>query len=143
MRGQTTGAMCATCHESVVAGKNKIHGPVAAGACESCHKAHSSPNPKLLVATGRDLCFTCHTEMREQMKTAKVVHKAVEQDCVTCHDPHASNFVMQTRKAPLELCTSCHKEKTMAAHAPTAKAGDTCATCHMPDGAHTFTKPAK
>lgn len=141
LRGATTGAMCASCHENVAAHKSKIHGPVAAGACESCHKAHSSNNAKLLVATGRDLCFTCHTEMREQMKTAKVVHKAVEQDCVTCHDPHASDFTMQTRKAPLELCTSCHEHEQirMAAndfahkHSPVIQ-GQACLNCHTAHG---------
>jgi len=64
--------------------------------------------------------------------------------CSSCHTAHPEKATAHQLKAPvIELCTSCHKEKTMAAHAPTAKDGDTCATCHMPDGAHTFTKPAK
>ena len=63
--------------------------------------------------------------------------------CQTCHEPHATGLAEhQLRKPIVDLCTGCHKDKTMAAHAPKAAAGDTCATCHMPKGAHTFAKPA-
>jgi predicted CXXCH cytochrome family protein len=141
VRGNTVREMCNTCHADVTADKSHIHGPVAAGACSSCHQAHSSKNLKLLVATGRDLCFTCHTEMRNQMKTVKFTHKAVEQDCVTCHDPHASNFVMQTRQPPLLLCTSCHehdkiRQAAMEAshkHSPVVTE-QACLNCHTAHG---------
>jgi predicted CXXCH cytochrome family protein len=63
--------------------------------------------------------------------------------CITCHLAHSENAQEhQLRKPIIELCTDCHKDKTMAAHAPEAAAGDTCATCHMPKGQHLFTKPA-
>jgi len=62
--------------------------------------------------------------------------------CTSCHLAHPDKANEHLLKAPVvELCTGCHKDKTMAAHAPTAKDGDTCATCHMPDGMHTFTEP--
>jgi mono/diheme cytochrome c family protein len=35
-----------------------------------------------------------------------------------------------------------HEEADLATHTKgKAKEGDTCVTCHMPDGAHTFAKP--
>lgn len=70
--------------------------------------------------------------------------------CITCHDSHSK--VEQTDKAAkefslkkpiVELCTGCHAKITMKEHAPAAAADATCATCHMPNGAHTFAKPAK
>jgi len=133
--------LCNECHKDVTAGKTKIHGPVAAAACGSCHQAHASKYPKLLVATGRELCFTCHVEMKAQMARVQFKHKAVEQDCITCHDPHASNYPMQTREAPVQLCTSCHEHDKIkqAALSATNKhsivtTGDGCLNCHTAHG---------
>jgi predicted CXXCH cytochrome family protein len=64
--------------------------------------------------------------------------------CVTCHDPHSVGTAVgshQLKKALPDLCLDCHKDKDMKAHAPSAPAGATCATCHMPGGAHTFKAP--
>ncbi len=139
LRGKTTSDLCRTCHQDVIANKMHIHGPVAAGACEACHKAHSSPNKNLLVATGRDLCFSCHTEMRTQLASVKFKHKALEQECTNCHDPHASNYTMQIKQPPLQLCTSCHKDVKQVAidskvkHDAVTK-GQACLNCHTPHG---------
>ena len=71
-------------------------------------------------------------------------HYAHGVTCITCHTAHtAGTGAQQLRKPIIEQCESCHKDKTMAGHAPNAPAGSTCATCHMPKGVHTFTKPAK
>src|SRR5262245_63368592 len=83
-RGNTLKDLCNTCHKDVTADKKMIHGPAAAGACGSCHVSHASQNPKLLVGVGRDLCLSCHTEMKTQMTQVKFTHKAVEQDCMSC-----------------------------------------------------------
>jgi predicted CXXCH cytochrome family protein len=139
LRGRTMRELCAKCHQDPVGDKTAVHGPVAAGACDSCHSAHSSKEPKLLAVSGRDLCLSCHTEMKKQMLTVKFQHKAVEQDCMNCHDPHASNFAKQTKKAPVELCTSCHdkiKDVAMNAphkHSPVTK-DQACLTCHTAHG---------
>src|SRR3954462_7535733 len=87
----------------------------------SARNVHSSPNPKLLVATGRDPCLSCHVEMKTQMAAVKGKHKAVEQDCTSCHDAHASDFPMQTKQAPLQLCTSCHEHDKIKTAAMDAK----------------------
>jgi predicted CXXCH cytochrome family protein len=141
LRGKNMTELCATCHKDPVATKKFIHGPAAAGACDSCHAGHASKFPNLLSATGRDLCFTCHTEMKSQMGKVRFTHKAVEQDCMSCHDPHASNFVMQTPQPPAQLCTSCHehdKIKTAAmesAHKHSVVSADNaCLNCHTAHG---------
>ena len=139
LRGKTMRDTCDACHQDVV-GKNKyLHGPVAAGACGGCHRAHSSDLPKLLVATGRDLCVSCHKEMDEQLRETKFVHQPVKDDCSQCHDPHGSDFPMQVRKGTVDLCFSCHGDiKKAVAAAPqkhsvvTSKAA--CLSCHTPHG---------
>ena len=140
-RGERLDRLCNTCHQDVTANKSKVHGPVAAAACSSCHEPHASKHPNLLVATGRDLCFTCHAEMKEQMTRVKFQHKAVEQDCTSCHDPHASNFPMQVKQEPLALCTSCHEHEPIKQAALSAKnkhsivtSGDACLNCHTAHG---------
>jgi len=78
-------AVCNQCHQDVVGKKKNVHGPVAAGACEACHSPHASKNPKLLVEQGKALCLTCHKEMGDQLKLAKVTHKPVmEGECDAC-----------------------------------------------------------
>ena len=62
--------------------------------------------------------------------------------CNTCHTAHTAGAQEHMLKKPIvELCMGCHTDKVMAKHAPNAPAGATCATCHMPKGVHTFTKP--
>lgn len=141
IRGQRMEQMCAECHKDVIANKSRVHGPVAAGACVACHPAHASQYPKLLIAQGNDLCFTCHQEMKQQMATVAFKHKAVEQDCSACHDAHASDYPMQTRFPPIELCTSCHEHEAIRQAALAAKnkhsivtQGDACLNCHTAHG---------
>lgn len=80
-------------------------------------------------------------------------HAKAQVGCTTCHDPHnvalyttaskpPSNMSPQLRKPVNDQCMECHATtvKDMATHAPNAAADATCATCHMPDGQHTFGK---
>jgi predicted CXXCH cytochrome family protein len=139
-RGNSMRELCATCHKDPVGQNTHVHGPVAAGACDSCHQGHSSKVPKLLVAQGRDLCLTCHAEMKTQMAKVKFTHKAVaEGDCANCHDPHASPYTMQIKKDPLALCSTCHeKQKTAAMNATFKHSVVTrdaaCLNCHTAHG---------
>jgi predicted CXXCH cytochrome family protein len=138
-RGQSMRDTCDACHRDVVTGKKHLHGPVAAGACDGCHSPHTSELPKLLIATGRDLCVTCHKEMDEQLHDAKVVHRPVKDDCMQCHDPHGSNYPMQVRKPTADLCESCHADVRKAiADAPhkhsVVTGGAACLSCHTPHG---------
>jgi len=64
--------------------------------------------------------------------------------CIQCHTSHSEGIQEhQLRKPIMELCVPCHHENSdLAAHTDgKAKEGDTCATCHMPDGSHAFQKP--
>jgi predicted CXXCH cytochrome family protein len=140
-RGNTLKDLCNTCHKDVTADRKMIHGPAAAGACGSCHVSHASQYPKLLTGQGRDLCLSCHTEMKTQMTQVKFTHKAVEQDCMSCHDAHASNFPKQIKQAPVEMCTSCHEHEKIRHDATEARfkhsivtKDNACLNCHTAHG---------
>jgi predicted CXXCH cytochrome family protein len=79
--------------------------------------------------------------MKDQIAKAKFQHKAVQQDCVTCHDPHASNYTMQIRQPPLQLCTSCHEHDKIKQAAMNSKhqhdvvtKDNACLNCHTAHG---------
>ena len=77
--------LCGECHEKVSGGQF-VHGPVAAGSCTPCHDPHGSRYEKFLVASGKDLCLTCHS----QTLSMKHIEERANADCVKCHDPHRS-----------------------------------------------------
>ena len=81
--------------------------------CENCHQVTSEKNKTTitLVATGGDLCAMCH-----EAKKAPVLHGPYEKgECLTCHDPHCSEFKAQTRAAGNSLCLACHALKPATA----------------------------
>ncbi|OPZ85978.1 MAG: hypothetical protein BWY76_01165 [bacterium ADurb.Bin429] len=80
--------------------------------------------------------------MQEMNEVVTSKHFAKDITCVNCHSSHVATPQAHQLKQPVnELCLSCHKDKTMAVHAPKAAADATCATCHMPKGSHAFAKP--
>jgi predicted CXXCH cytochrome family protein len=85
--------LCGKCHEQ----KNRgpyVHGPVAVGSCTVCHDPHGQTNPALLVRTGEDLCFGCHTaeDALQHLLVQGAGDKSFLRDkgCGFCHDPHNS-----------------------------------------------------
>jgi len=124
-----------------------------ASVCGQCHGQYSigdkrfaagfKPGMDLFAMEGFKLDeVKAGQKMQQLNELAGSEHFAHGVTCVKCHDAHPEKAIGRQLKAPVvELCTSCHENKTMAAHAPTAKEGDTCATCHMPEGRHTFTAP--
>lgn len=95
---------CLTCHAEKKEGKF-VHSAVGMG-CENCHQA-ASENEKTtvsLVATGGGLCAMCHKAAKDP-----VVHGPYQSgQCLTCHDPHQSEFKAQTRAETNSLCLACH-----------------------------------
>jgi len=64
--------------------------------------------------------------------------------CIQCHTSHTEGITdTNLRMTAPDLCVQCHHEQADLTHTKgTAKEGDTCLTCHMPDGVHTFAKVA-
>lgn len=123
--------LCLQCHQKNFAQPMPVmHKPVEMGQCTRCHDPHKSPNKKLLLKTGNDLCLKCHeTKMAERVK-----HAAVEMNgCLECHLPHGGPNKFLTKVAGEKVCYQCHDDFTTTAkfvHAP-VQSGD-CTQCHDP-----------
>src|SRR6202007_2965896 len=91
-------AKCLECHEDKTKGK-AVHSAIATG-CLSCHEVRVNKDVtriKLTTTTPYKLCLTCHTE-KDATQIKGTVHKPAVRDCLTCHDPHTSDFKNQPQK---------------------------------------------
>jgi len=116
-------------------------------ACTSCHSIHHSPAPKFLLAkTQRDLCYSCHANIRAQFDMPSK-HRVNEgfMECSDCHNPHggfANTWGMGQRPRMMEQaldneapCLKCHVDKRgpfVYEHPSVAVEG--CGACHNPHG---------
>jgi len=108
-------AVCLKCHQPIkdlIAHSVSTH-PAKAGGCSICHDPHQSGNPSLLRAKGTEVCAKCHKGHAQfghpmgggvtDPRTGK------EMTCLSCHDPHGTQFKMTLRGDPQRgLCVSCH-----------------------------------
>ena len=139
LRGESLAEACYECHDDLTEDKKAVHGPVAAGACNACHKPHAGEFENLLIAEGRELCVSCHTEVSDALEDIEFPHEAMEGDCTDCHDPHASDNVAHINQPPAELCLGCHDDiadlvsEAKYKHSAVT-AGDACVNCHNPHG---------
>ncbi len=121
--------LCYMCHDSFE-GK-KQHTAVEAGMCTTCHSPHSSDNNNLLMATGSELCYSCHaTEpfMKDNQHSAVTFGM-----CLSCHEPHAGENENLLVAEESELCFSCHSSSDFekkVSHTP-VESGN-CILCHNP-----------
>jgi len=102
---------CLTCHPEKKEGKF-VHSALGMG-CGNCHQAISEKNKTTitLVATGGNLCAKCHETRKDP-----VLHGPYKNgQCLTCHDPHSSEFKAQTRAEGNSLCLECHAPKRSTA----------------------------
>lgn len=115
--------------------------------CVSCHSIHSSSEVRPLLAQGeKELCYTCHQEVRARFDLSfkhRVNEGAVK--CSDCHNPHGaptSTWATATSRGMVRhafgndiVCTKCHTDKRgpfVYEHAPVRVEG--CVTCHSPHG---------
>jgi DmsE family decaheme c-type cytochrome len=130
-------ALCATCHQDVMASfSQRSHHPVKEGGltCSNCHDTHGSQNTSLIAKTAQ--CTQCHQNVRGPHAFE---HPPAVEDCATCHKPHGSpNRKMLTAAEPM-LCLQCH---SVAGNRHGQTAGNTnnqrisptalrnCSSCH-------------
>lgn len=108
--------LCIGCHDKIVerAAKAKSAHPTKPEnkGCVGCHSPHSSSEPALLAAGEIRTCIQCHEtakhghplgDDRLDPRTGKAI------TCVTCHDPHGTEFSYQLRGDQTRgLCVECH-----------------------------------
>jgi predicted CXXCH cytochrome family protein len=104
---------CSSCHGDKTSGR-VVHSAMAMG-CAVCHQVVADGNTLSVRLTmpKEQICFACHGESGDEY-----LHPPYAQgQCVSCHDPHSSNFPMHLRAEVNTLCLGCH--------APQGLAGDT------------------
>ncbi len=115
--------LCYGCHEEAPFMKKHIHVVAAIpNGCSLCHNAHVSNSPYLLSKPVVQLCTGCHIAQKEGMHflapiQGEVTHPVSgvpdpsnpkkELSCVSCHNPHSSNYPMLFPVA--RICTKCHQ----------------------------------
>jgi predicted CXXCH cytochrome family protein len=133
--------ICYTCHDSVVPDEPaSVHQVVADGECISCHDPHAADNELNLLKKGSELCYECHDGIAEKLKDIKYEHPPVREDCLGCHQAHASgeNDSLLMDNSPA-LCLNCHDTdkstfKSLHREYPVER-GD-CTSCHDPHGSN-------
>lgn len=144
--GQPFGsARCTRCHNPHGSDRAKLinafaHMPFEEKMCEVCHNEPQEGIVSLIEDGRRDLCYTCHEDIRERIENAVVPHGLFEQRdyCTDCHSPHATAYPHQLRRRTVRVCEGCHTERreeqlTMKfLHPPVFDVG--CTVCHDPHG---------
>jgi predicted CXXCH cytochrome family protein len=128
-RSLPQGSSCVTpeCHATLVR-QPQVHLPVSSGACDACHESDIGGHRYPLKRQANETCSFCHTVAG----TLAHQHKALEQGCISCHRPHASQAKFLLRADSVErVCAACHDVPLKRfTHAPVAS-GD-CTGCHLP-----------
>ncbi len=118
------------------------HGAPAAKAApvqKSAPAPKGAPNLKLKPGADGRVCIECHAEFQKVLRQA-VIHAPVRsRECVSCHNPHASQRAKFLSDEPNLICAGCHGDMTPAAsrsvHKPAAE--KKCLSCHDPHASAT------
>src|SRR6185503_8078935 len=123
------GASCVTaeCHSDYTRAP-QIHSPVAQRACDACHESDTGMHTYPLKRDATQTCTFCHAVAGTQTHQ----HKALEQGCLACHQPHTSSTKFLLKAMNVErTCTACHQVPLKKySHEPFVR-GD-CTLCHQP-----------
>jgi DmsE family decaheme c-type cytochrome len=142
MKSRQVSEKCMTCHEFTEEHSNFARSQHATNnvSCTDCHSAHSAKNPQFLLTakTQKDLCYSCHGEMRSQF--AKPFRHRVNENlikCTDCHNQHGGFLTKMARAtaAQDQMCFKCHTDKAgpfTFEHVPVKTEG--CISCHVPHG---------
>lgn len=141
---------CLACHANTIdrAQIRRSSHTLAQVACGSCHSVHKAASPQRLLARAqqKDLCFTCHANVRAQF-SLPFKHRVNEgfMTCSDCHNPHgapapawrmgARPRMVDAKLGNEEPCLKCHTDKRGPfAYEHAAVRVDGCEACHQPHG---------
>ncbi len=118
---------CSDCHEDFVVSTEvcsdchdfedipRQHAPFAIGDCVVCHNPHASTDTLLLrKKTVVEQCGFCHDLSKYSEGKHPVSRHPLESKnltCVSCHNPHGSEFKRFLIADPKTFCTVCHESK--------------------------------
>ena len=122
-----TQILCFSCHQEVEEqlSMTEVHEPFLEGHCTACHDPHSTGNRWVLVKNSQEVCFTCHkigtsfdrhnhpynVKPRNKLRVPLKLSVNGQLECLSCHNPHASEGKHLLRVSQNHLCLSCHEEK--------------------------------
>ncbi len=119
-------ALCFNCHDSGEFERRNQHPPVSAGMCTVCHNVHTAPDVAMLKYSINRTCLNCHPGIAEgphaitnffsqghPLEGRKDPRaKYGELSCVSCHNPHSSDYMRLFRykaEKVFDLCKNCHQ----------------------------------
>lgn len=113
------------CHDNLQK-KPYVHGPVRGRNCVKCHGGDDHPYP--LIKKKEEICYLCH----KSIASKKHVHPPVKEDCLSCHNPHASNHENLLNEEKEKLCMNCHDNKGFTNKVIHPPVKENCMSCHYP-----------
>jgi len=128
---------CVDCHSeyAVTFREGNIHKPVLDNQCENCHRTHGLIGGVYLKEGVPQLCFRCHSNVREDMKKKGGIHSpAAEGKCLSCHNPHNSKQKGLLKQPEKDLCFSCHGSESFSQTIQHQPLQQGCGGCHPPHG---------
>ncbi|NIA06504.1 MAG: hypothetical protein GWP14_02515 [Actinobacteria bacterium] len=136
LNSKTINELCLSCHDEVAQG-GMYHDAEKIEGCTSCHEPHSSDIASLLSAKSPDLCYSCHSDLKDTITQAAMVHGPVSMGCDTCHQAHKKLAGKGLAKAVPDLCVDCHEDfkptvAEMSIRHHLLLEGKKCARCHDP-----------
>jgi predicted CXXCH cytochrome family protein len=104
------------------------HPPYAERKCDDCHDKTKENG---LVAPKEKFCFVCHGSF---IKGENVHGPVAVGECLSCHEPHTSDYRSLLKSSRGSLCGVCHKEKRLAQgmHDRARLREMVCLDCHDP-----------
>ncbi|HEY0945861.1 MAG TPA: cytochrome c3 family protein [Opitutaceae bacterium] len=109
---------CFQCHLDKRGEFHLPHGhPLLAGemTCTDCHDPHRGESVLgggTQLASANETCLRCHQAQRGPFVFA---HEAVQEGCVTCHNPHGSVNEKMLKARNQALCLQCHFQQQAGA----------------------------
>lgn len=143
MNYPVAGSRCTGCHDPHGSNRegllyNGVHKPVAGRMCNQCHEEANSAKPLALKKRGAELCRGCHSVKMNEILGKNRLHWPLlgKDECLNCHNPHASKDAGLLKTDMKSLCGSCHEEavrrqdRSASKHEPVDKGQ--CTACHNP-----------
>lgn len=137
----TSSKRCLSCHEygEEHANFGRSQHNANSVSCVACHSAHHAREAQyLLVQKQPELCYSCHTEIKQDF--SRPFRHRVDQglvQCTDCHNQHGGFLTKSLRStaAQDQVCFKCHADKAgpfAFEHEPVKTEG--CMACHSPHG---------
>ena len=129
---------CVSCHETIREVKKFTHKPMVSG-CLTCHvvsKELEHPQQKDIIRLKKDvpgLCYTCHPE--GSFQSSHIHQPVLTGKCLSCHNPHQSDYSYLSLKNIPELCFECHsKDRFIRKYEHTVSSKGCVRRCHNVHG---------